>query len=195
MQLETYDKRDGRRVRLTESERDRLIETVEGNPKREIAFRLMAMCGCRSQEVVDVRRRDVVKGDETDRWFLRIPDGKGGKERMTPMSSDLANMIRFYGMDPQPEDAIVDVRTRSLRRWVDLAGDRLAAETGDERWRYLGPHDLRRTWGHLALEAEVLPSVLMQWGGWEDYKTFQKHYLGKHSESVQDREAGKISWL
>jgi len=57
------------------------------------------------------------------------------------------------------------------------------------------PHDRRRTWGHLTLEAEVLPSVLMQWGGWSDYETFQRHYLGKHSESVQDREAGKVDWL
>jgi len=32
------------------------------------------------------------------------------------------------------------------------------------RWQYLGPHDLRRTWGHLMIEAEVHPAMLMEWG-------------------------------
>ena len=195
MQLETYDVRDGRRVRLTEQERDRLLETVAGDTRKEIAFGLMARCGCRSQEVVDVRPIDVHQGDETGRWFLRIPSGKGGKERRTPMPNGLAGMIRAVSGEIAPDDSVVDVRTRTLRRWVDRAAEQLVAETNDERWQYLGPHDLRRTWGHLALEAEVLPSVLMQWGGWEDYETFQKHYLGKHSESVQDREAEKVNWL
>ena len=193
MQLETYEKADGRRVRLTEIERDRLLRVVEGNPKKEIAFGLMARCGCRSQEVVDVRPLDLVTGDETDRKFLRIPEGKGNKERLTPIPLDLATIIRVRSDDPG--EPAVGVSTRTIRRWVERAGQQLAAETGDERWRYLGPHDLRRTWGHLMLEAEVMPSVLMQWGGWDDYETFQRHYLGKHSEEIQAREAGKVNWL
>ena len=193
MQLETYEKADGRRVRLTGIERDRLLRVIEGDPQKEIAFGLMARCGCRSQEVVDVRPLDLVTGDETDRKFLRIPEGKGNKERLTPIPLDLATIIRVRSDDPG--EPAVDVSTRTIRRWVERAGQQLAAETGDERWRYLGPHDLRRTWGHLMLEAEVMPSVLMQWGGWDDYETFQRHYLGKHSEEIQAREAGKVNWL
>lgn len=59
------------------------------------------------------------------------------------------------------------------------------------RWAYVTPHDLRRTWGRPALEAEVLPSVVTQRGGREDYETFRKHYLGEHSEQVQTLEAAK----
>lgn len=195
MQLETYDDMDGRRVRLTESERDRLLETVSGDTRKEIAFGLMSRCGLRSQETVSVRPIDVVQGDETDQWFLRIPEGKGGKERQTPIPNDLAGMIRAVSGNLEPDEPVVDVTTRTLRRWVTRVGQELAATENDDRWLYLGPHDLRRTWGHLALEAEVLPSVLMQWGGWEDYETFQKHYLGKHSEEVQAREAEKVNWL
>ena len=192
MQLENYDDGDGRRVRLTADERDALLAEYDDDPDRQIALELMARCGCRSQEAVDARRRDVVRGD-SGRWFLRIPEGKGEKERMTPMPTDLAGMIRGRGLDE--EEAIVVVSTRTLRRWVRAAADRCAEAEDDGRWQYVTPHDLRRTWGHLALEAEVMPSVVMQWGGWEDYETFQEHYLGKHSETVMDREAGKIGWL
>jgi len=195
MQCETYDKQAGRRVRLTASERDQFLATVRGNPKREIAYGLMAHCGLRSQEVVDVRPVDIHTGDETECAFLRVRAGKGNKERQTPIPDWLVGKIEKYAVYIEPTDSIINLRTRALRRWVTRSGDQLAEETGDERWRYMTPHDLRRTWGHLALEAEVLPSVLMQWGGWEDYDTFKKHYLGRHSERIQAREASKVSWL
>jgi len=196
MQLENYDKLDGRRVRLTATERDNLLQFYLDNhdTRRYIGLALMAHCGCRSQEAVDVRPIHIVEGDETDQKFLRIPEGKGSKERMTPITDDLAGRIDGFAGDNRTEP-VLDVTTRTLRRWVKRAAQHRAAETGDTRWQYVGPHDLRRTWGHLMLEDEVLPSVLMQWGGWEDYETFQKHYLGKHSEQVQAREAGKVSWI
>jgi len=193
VQLERFRDDDGRRVRLSESERDRLLDEYENDPDRQIGLSLMARCGCRSHEVISVRPMDVVRGDETDRYFLRIPDGKGSKERQTPMPLDLVGMIR--GRDVEPGESVVDVSTRTLRRWVQRAAERRSAAEDDDRWRHLSTHDLRRTWGHLALEAGVLPSVLMQWGGWEDYETFKNHYLGKHGEEVQAREAEKVEWL
>ena len=120
MQLETYEKADGRRVRLTEIERDRLLRVVEGDPKKEIAFGLMARCGCRSQEVVDVRPLDLVTGDETDRKFLRIPEGKGNKERLTPVPLNLATIIRVRSDDPG--EPAVGVSTRMIRWWVEKEG-------------------------------------------------------------------------
>lgn len=195
MQLENYDARDGRRVRLTESERDRLLSVYQSGSKKHVALSLMAQCGCRCQEAVDVRPIDVIEGDDTDRTFLRIAEGKGKKERQTPMPEGLAGSINAIAHSINPTDSVLGVTTRTARRWVKRAAEQCAAETNDGRWQYVGPHDLRRTWGHLALEAEVLPSVLMQWGGWEDYETFQRHYLGKHSETVQAREAKKVNWL
>jgi len=195
MQLETYDKADGRRVRLTADELDRLLAEYDTNTTRQIALALMGRCGCRSKEALDAKKRDVVQG-ETGRWFLRIPSGKGGKERQTPMPADLAGMIRVQTEQKDPDETILGIKnTRTLRKWVKKAADARRAAEDDDRWKYVAPHDLRRTWGHLMLESEVLPSVLMQFGGWEDYETFQKHYLGKHSETVQDREAGKVDWL
>jgi hypothetical protein len=40
-----------------------------------------------------------------------------------------------------------------------------------------------------------MPSVVMEWGGWEDWETFRKHYLAEFSPAALRRERGKIEWL
>ena len=69
------------------------------------------------------------------------------------------------------------------------------AETGDVGWRYLGPHDLRRTWGTLLGESNVEPGIIMVWGGWEDWDTFREHYLGAYSPEMERRQAALVPWL
>lgn len=64
MQLETFEKGDGRRVRLTAVKRDSLLAEYDSNPRQQIALALMARCGYQSQEAVDVRPTDVVREDE-----------------------------------------------------------------------------------------------------------------------------------
>jgi len=78
---------------------------------------------------------------------------------------------------------------------VARARDRCRAATGEEGWRFVGPHDLRRSWGVRLLEAGVLPSVVMELGGWEDWQTFRDHYLAEFSPEALRRERQKVSWL
>lgn len=201
MLLENYDNRkDGKRVRLTEKERDRLLKLYKDNhdTRRYIGLGLMAYCGCRSQEAVDVRPTDIIDSDEAARTFLRIYDGKHGSERLTPMSDEFAEEIRHYTETWRIDyrDSILDVTTRTLRRWVKRAARMRAATEEDDRWQYLGPHDLRRTWGHLLItEEEVHHALVMEWGGWGDWETFAQHYLGPHSEKAQHDQASRVSWL
>jgi len=100
-------------------------------------------------------------------------------------------------VDVTPAD-IVDTEagsTRTFERWVHHAGDRLRAETGDEGWQFVTPHDLRRSWGTLLVEDDVEPGIIMEWGGWEDWETFREHYLGAYSMKKQRMEQEKVSWL
>ena len=187
MQLENDRASEGRRVRVNDRARS-ASGGRRGRHSQNACFWTDGAPGC-SQEVIDAKKRHLYQSG-TGQWFVRVPEGKGDKERSTPTSPTLAGMIRA-----QESGVLVDVSTRTIRRWVDAAAEQVAEEEYDERWRSLGPHDLRRTWGHLILEAEVLPSVVMQWGGWKDYPTFQRHYLGKHGEVVQSREAAKVEWL
>lgn len=90
------------------------------------------------------------------------------------------------------DDPLIDTTRQTIQRWVQSARETLAESTGDEGWQYLTAHDLRRTWGTQAIEAGVLPTVVMQAGGWDDFKTFQEHYMGVHGDRVVSREAAKV---
>ena len=130
-----------------------------------------------------------------DGYKLRVWEGKGDQYRETWIPSDLVSTIRTYqdmsdGIDE--DDVLVDVARQSVQRWIRGLRDDLVAETGDEGWNHVTAHDLRRTWGTNAVEANMAPTVVMQCGGWQDFETFQEHYMGQHSDRVIGQEAAKI---
>ena len=184
----------GRRVWLTESEVEQLMNVVEDTEAR-IGFRLMADSGLRTKEVLRTRPADVqsLDGDSAG-YKLRVWEGKGDKYRETWLPDDLAESIRIYAdmADLEPEDELISMSRRTLLRRLESAREALEAETGDEGWQYLSAHDLRRTWGTKAIEAGIVPTVVMQCGGWDDFKTFQDHYMGVHGDQVIAEEASKV---
>jgi integrase len=94
-----------------------------------------------------------------------------------------------------PDEPLIDRPTRWVQRAVERARNELRAETGDEGWQYVTPHDLRRTWGHLLIEDDVEPGIVMEWGGWENWETFREHYLGVYSMQKQREERDKVDWM
>lgn len=109
-----------------------------------------------------------------------------------PAPDKLVTLLRARALEP--DEAIVDVADSTIYKYVKRARARCRTETGDEGWQYLGPHDLRRSWGVLVLEAGVLPSVVMEWGGWTDWTTFRDHYLAEFSPQALRRERGLVDW-
>jgi integrase len=185
----------GRKVWLSKNEIGQLMNAVEDTQKR-IAFRLMAEAGLRTKEALRAKPADVkpLDDEDSDGYKLRVWEGKGDKYRETWLPSALAESIRIYADmdDLDSDERLINVTRQTIQRWVRAARETLAEETGDEGWQYLSAHDLRRTWGTQAIEAGVLPTVVMQAGGWDDFKTFQKHYMGQHGDNVVAREAAKV---
>jgi len=194
MKMEDHDDHDGRKVWLRPEEVDALLDEADGTTQT-VALGLLARCGLRVAEAADVTPADVV--DTPVGPFVRVQDGKGSKYRETPVPTDLAASMRALAdvRDEAADTPLVDRSTRTIRRWVTTAGERLYADTGDGGWTYLGPHDLRRTWGTLLVEREVEPGLVMEWGGWEDWDTFREHYLGAYSLDAQQRGMEKVDWL
>jgi len=195
MKLKPYDSDDGMKVWLTKEELDRFLDQPD-DTERQIALGLMGRCGLRSDEVVDITPADVVDTPAGPR--VRVWQGKGDKSRETPIPDQLLSMIETYAdvREASPDKPLVDRSTRTIQRWVDDAAAPLRVESTDEEgWRFIGPHDLRRTWGTLLVDDEVLPHVIMDWGGWEDWETFREHYLGAASPAVERRELSKVDWL
>jgi integrase len=205
MRLKDYAERDGKRVWLSERELQLLIPdhvdeagTDAAHAKaleRRAALVLMGRCGLRRREAAGVTPSDIVRTD-TGR-VLRVWEGKGEKYREVPAPEALTDVAYSLGVEHGRggEEDIIGVTDSTLWDWVEREAQRCYAETGDEGWQFVGPHDLRRSWGVRLLESGVLPSVVMEWGGWEDWETFRNHYLAEFSPEALRRERGKVSWL
>jgi len=194
MRLEDYDNQDGKKVWLDRSEVARLLETADST-KKTIAFGLGVRCGLRCKEICEVEPSHLVDTDVGPR--LRVWRGKGDKHREVPVPGNLKTSIDTLDdlRDDPADTPVVDVSRRTVERWVSRAADELEDETGDVGWSYVGPHDLRRTWGTLLVESGVEPGMIMTWGGWEDWETFREHYLGAYSPEMERRQAALVPWL
>jgi len=201
MRLDDYNEKDGKRVWLTSEEIDLLIDQAQ-TAKQRIAFTLGGRAGLRRSEITSVTPNDFTHGPK---GFVRVwgDYAKRDKYREAPIPNDFEAFVD--GMtQSQPPDAPVlynaenkkGIAGTTVYRWVRRAAERLEAETGDSGWSYLDVHDLRRSWGgHLLWNCGVLPTVVMEFGGWEDYSTFAEHYMGEITPEAQQRERSKIDYV
>jgi integrase len=88
---------------------------------------------------------------------------------------------------------VVDVSTRTLRRWIHSTAEELADK--DEMWLHVTMHDLRRTWATNLKGEDVDAMIVCDWGGWNDLETFLEHYRGTFSPEAQRRQREKVAWL
>lgn len=93
----------------------------------------------------------------------------GGKFRETWLPRGVEILLaRFQqGEDIDEDEPFVDVGKRQVQNWVRDAADVAAEQTGDEGYRKVSTHDLRRCWAnHLLVETHVSPRIVMALGGW-----------------------------
>lgn len=88
--LETPKKSHKLPVVLTKAEVDRLIDAA--NSPRDKAILQALYCGLRVSEVVGLRRQDV----DLENRKISVRNGKGGKDRIIPMSNVLAELLKEY---------------------------------------------------------------------------------------------------
>lgn len=197
MRRKPYPEReDGMRVWLAPGELDELLDVVaERGTVERVAVELAGRAGLRRGELVEVVAGDVVDGPG-GKW-LRVDEttAEKGGYRETPIPAPLAARIDAVGDRRDVDEAVVDRTAKSVYRWVTNAGEFLAQKHGDEGWRDLDVHDLRRTWGTHLLEDGVLPTAVMDFGGWTSWEVFRQHYLGELSPRALRRERAKVSYL
>lgn len=193
MRLDDYDEADGKRVWLTMEEIERFIDEAQDSRQR-VAFTLGGKSGLRREEIVSVTRNDFMYGSQ---GFVRVwgDYAKKDKYREAPIPAGFQDYVDGLTEDGDPGEPVVDVSGTTVYRWVRRAAERLQAETGDRGWSFLKVHDLRRSWGgHLLWNCGVLPAVVQEFGGWEDYDTFAEHYMGEITPEAAQRERSKISY-
>jgi integrase len=196
MRLKDYPSRPGKRVWLLDEELEALIDLAT-DTQQTLAFLFGGRAGLRRTEITSIRPVDIVDGPTGSHVRVWEDVAKREKYREPPIPDRLATTAETYAdvAGLAPDDPLVDVSDKTVYRWVQRAAQRLQAARNDEGWSFVDCHDLRRTWGTYLLEQGVLPSVVMDWGGWSDWETFREHYLGEFSPEAIRRERGKVDYL
>lgn len=190
MRLESTKREDQYKVWLTDDELEEL-RRVAASHRDDLVIRLGGEVGLRAFEIPQVCPKHVKRTDDGEHYRLRVPAGKdtsgnGGKPRDAYLPADLeGDLHRFQnaeGIDRgQP---FVELTERGVRDVVKRTAERAADETGDEDFRHVSSHDLRRRFAQrLLVDKQVNPRVVMQVGGWDSFAAIEP-YLNAPSPSV-----------
>jgi len=190
MQLRQFEKRkESKAVWMNADELEALLDQTADEHQR-LALGLMARSGMRVSEAIVVEGEDMIKTDAGH--MARIWSGKGEKYRETPVSQESWWLASALDTGAGP---LVGAAKRTVPGWVERAAESMYHKTDDEGWQYVSAHDLRRSWATLLIQNDVEPLLVLDWGGWSDYKTFRDHYMSINSPEYQAEERTKIEWL
>jgi integrase len=195
-ETETNKQTNRRRCWADQHEQQALINAWDKHPERKYALRLMFEGGLRSKEVPRITTDDFERSTTNDGqtiWRVRVLDSKSGSrttvvpESVADLGFTLKNTLGISNNTP-----ITNKTSRTIQNWVkwaaeDAGGYNDAQDRVDPSawtqpdYRYFSAHDCRRTWATHLVHSGVPESVVMDWGGWEDYSTFSDHYYGEET--------------
>jgi len=168
----------------------REAETFE----QEVAIRLMGDCGLRVKEVLDVKPKHVSRLSDGTHFELEVVGGKdttgeyaNGKYRETWLPRNVEATINRYiqQADVDDNDCLVPRAKRTVQYWVEEAAKRAAEETGNEDYRRISTHDLRRCWAnYLLVEQNISPRIVMALGGWNSYDAIEPYLAEPTEENI-----------
>jgi integrase len=164
----------------------------------DIIIQLGAYVGLRAFEMPQVQPQHV---DTTDNgtYRLRVPRGKdttggGGKPRDAYLPAPVERDLQRYqnSRNIAPREPFVDLTERSVRAAVKRTAEAAAELTGEDDFRHVSSHDLRRRYAQrLLVDENMNPRVVMQVGGWSSFQAI-KPYLNSPTEAVVDDEFADV---
>jgi len=180
------------KVWLTDSEIDDLRRATNSQ-RDDIIIQLGAFVGLRAFEWPQVRPVDI-KETESGQYRLRVQAGKdtsgnGGKPRDAYLPDSVERDLQRYQNEHNiaPKDPYIDLSQPGVRAVVRRTAARAADATGDEDFRKISTHDLRRRFAQrLLVDEQMNPRVVMAVGGWDSFAAIEP-YLNVPSEDVIDQ--------
>jgi len=174
----------------------RALPRVAEDFEHEVAIRLMGDCGLRVREVLDVEPRHISRMSDGRHYDLEVVGGKDttgeydeGKHRETWLPVDVEGLINRYIQSEgiADDEPLIDKSKRSVQNWVEWAAEDAAEELGDDDYRRVSTHDLRRCWAnHLLVEENVSPRIVMALGGWSSYDAIEPYLAAPTEENIID---------
>ncbi len=165
---------------------DKLTKNISQN--RDITIvSLMLFCGLRCMEVRGLQIKDI---DFEGKFFRVI--GKGNKERLLPLSDDVAAAIRTYIRLERPENSKTDhlfLTAKGKTRGSPLTAEGLRAVFRYHRKisgvSHANPHRLRHTFGIEMIRAGVRLPILQKMMGHTHIETTMK-YVNLSMKDIAD---------
>ena len=167
------------------------LRRAAGSRRDDLIIQLGAFVGLRAFEMPQVAPKHVSRAGDGDHYRLRVPRGKDtrtgeGEPRDAYLPADVERDLYQYARDEQlgDDDPYVDLTTRGVRAAVKRTADAAADRTGDDDFRDVSSHDLRRRYAQrLLVDESMNPRVVMEVGGWSSYDAI-KPYLNSPTEDV-----------
>lgn len=198
MRLEATGKPDQYKMWITDDEFETLRRHA-GGQRNDIILRFGCLVGLRAFEIPQVCPKHVKRTEDGEHYRLRVPEGKDtadgeGKPRNAYLPADterdLHNFQQENGIDRS--DPFIDLTESGVRAVVKRVAERAADATGDDDFRYVSSHDLRRRFAQrLLVDERVNPRVVMTVGGWSSFQAIEP-YLNAPSEDVINEAFEKV---
>ena len=185
------------KVWLTDEEVEDLRRATTSQ-RDDIIIQLGAFVGLRAFEVPQVRPVDVSES-ASGQYRLRVRSGKdtsgsGGKPRDAYLPASVERDLQRYQNEHNiaPNDPYIDLSQPGVRAVVRRTASRAAEATGDDDFRKVSTHDLRRRFAQrLLVDQQMNPRVVMAVGGWDSFAAIEP-YLNAPSEEVIDQAFAEL---
>ncbi len=198
MRIEATDAKNQFQVWMTDDELEDLRRSATS--RDDLIIQLGAYVGLRAFEIPQIQPRHIKQ--EGDQYRLRVPEGKDtangeGKPRDAFLPSDVERDLRQFQTSENiaPRDPFVELTERGVRAAVKRTAEAAADQTGDEDFRQVSSHDLRRRFAQrLLVEKEINPRVVMQVGGWDSFQAIEPYLNAPTPDVVNEafEEAGLV---
>ena len=160
----------------------------------DLVIQLGGYVDLRAFEIPQVCPKHVKRTDDGDHYRVRIPRGKdttgnGGKPRDAYLPAEVEGDIHRYknAEDIGRSEALVDLSERGIRDVVKRTAERAAEQTGDEDFRHVSSHDLRRRFAQrLLVDEQVNPRVVMLVGGWGSFQAIEPYLNAPTTQVVNE---------
>lgn len=197
MRLEATEAKNETKVWLTDQEIEDLRRAT-ASYRDDIIIQLGTYVGLRAFEIPQITPSGI-STTENGQYRLRVPHGKdttgnGGKPRDAYLPADVERSLQQYqnAENIAPKDPFIDLTERGVRAAVKRTAEAAAEETGDEDFRHVSSHDLRRRFAQrLLVDENMNPRVVMQVGGWDSFQAIEP-YLNSPTPDVVDDAFAKV---
>jgi integrase len=182
--------KNGFKVWLTDDDLEALRRAAASR-RDDLIIQLGGFVGLRAFEIPQVQPQHVRRVDDGQHYRLRVPEGKDtkhgeGEPRNAYLPSDLERDLYQFARDQglEDDDPFVDLSPGGVRAVVRRTAEAAADRTGDDDFRDVSSHDLRRRFAQrLLVDEGINPRVVMAVGGWSSFQAIEP-YLNAPTETV-----------